>query len=392
MSQHPLMSQENWLDPDEEATDRVQEITNRLSPDIFDKWYREWKFRQNVERGNSHFNKTGYVPEPNRQSPSKLKQCQRKQWYDAFNAPSETESPLGIFWQGEMFEEEVAQPFLADFASSINDNNYVQNSMWIDFEIDVTLDDGRETTVHIKGETDPVIVDRRGNPLVVSEVKNKKSLNKFDENNPEPDIHHKAQIHAYMYGLSKSFERTINRGIMLYGSRNTHDLLPIVIDFDPDFWEEHVLAWAKTQTQYRMDEELPPIDPQFGWECGFCEYSQRCGMGEDAPWYDGPQDIPQDTDWKDVGKDGFLPLTTYPRGQVIEYMRAHSATEVKLTPTLAEQHPSVGEKFGVYDWVCPDCESQIGRWRFDWDGNTDNPPNCPHCHANLRGPLPKNQH
>lgn len=394
MTRHPLLNQDAWLDPDDEATKRVEEITEHLSPKQFEEWYREWQFRQNIEDGNSYFNKTGYVPDAERQSPSKLMQCHRKQWYKAFNAPAEEEDPLGIFWTGEKFEEEIIMPFLSDFAGSINGNNYVQNSMWIDVEIPVTLDSGEETKVRIRGETDPVVVDRRGNPLLVTEVKNKKSLDKFEkQDDPEPDIHHKAQIHAYMYGLSESFERSVKRGVLLYGSRNTHDLLPIEVEFDPDFWQQQVVEWAKKQTEYRLNEELPPIDPQFSWECRFCEYSNRCGMGDDPPWYNDESDrYPSDAEWQDSGANGFLPLTNYPLDHVIEYMRAHAPDGAKLTPTLEEQYPFLRDKFDVYNWVCEDCDKEIGRWRFDWDGDTDNPPNCPTCDAELRGPLPENQH
>lgn len=394
MTRHPLFNQETWLDPDDEASKRVDEIIQHLSPKKFEEWYNEWQFRQNIEEGNSYYNKTGYTPDDNRHSPSKLMQCQRKQLYKAFNAPAEEEQPLGIFWTGEKFEEEIAMPFLSDFASSINRSNYVQNSMWIDVEIPTTLSDGEEVNIRIKGETDPVIVDRRGNPLVVTEVKNKKSLDKFrKQSEPEPDIHHKAQIHAYMYGLSEAFERSIKRGIMIYGGRETHDLLPITVEFDPDFWEEMVMEWVKKQTEYRKNGELPPIDPQFSWECKFCEFSQRCGMGEDPPWYNDKSDrYPNDPEWRDVGPNGFLPLTNYPFEQVLEYMRAHDPKGAKLTPTLAAQYPSLRNKFDVYNWICEECEHEVGRWRFDWDGDTTNPPTCPTCGTDLRGPSPEKQH
>ena len=388
-TRHPLLNQDEWLDPDEDAPDRVEALIDELSPEQFTYWYREWQFRQNIEDGNSYYNKTGYVPDDERHSPSKLMQCQRKQWYKAFNAPSEGEDPDGIFWTGEKFEEEVIMPFLSEFSKSINQNNYVQNSMWVDFEVE--FDDGPD--LQIRGETDPVIVDRRGNPLLVTEVKNKKSLSKFDEDDPEPDVHHKAQLHAYMYGLSKSFDRSIDQGLMLYGGRQSHDLLPIIVEFDPDFWKNTVMEWAKDQTEYRLNDELPPIDPSFSWECRFCDYSDRCGMGEDPDWYDGPQDnYPADADWRDMKADGFLPLKEYPLDSVIEYMRAHGPKGAKLTPTLAEQYPSLREKFDTFDWVCSECEKNWQTWRFDWDGNTDKPPGCPKCSTDLRGPLPENQH
>lgn len=242
-----------------------------------------------------------------------------------------------------------------------------------------------------------MIVDRRGNPLVVTEVKSKKSLQKFEgEDDPEPDQHHKAQIHAYMYGLSKSFERNINTGVILYGSRETHDLLPIVVEFDGDFWENQVVEWGKEQAEYRLNDELPPKDPHRSWECKFCDYAKRCGMGDDPPWQDtgenDPITTPDRVEWEDIGADGFLPLTQYPLDPVIEYMRAHAPKGAKLTPTIAEQYPELRKKFDVYDWHCPDCAESWPIYLFDWDGDTNNPPMCAECGASLRGPHPDEQH
>lgn len=391
-NKHPLLEQDEWLDPEEEASDRVDAVFDDLTPDDFEQWYREWNFTKNIENGNAYYNKTGYVPDDERNSPSKLLQCHRKQAYNAYNAPAEDELPTGVFWIGEKFEEEIVQPYLESYANRINENNYVQNSMWVDFEVDVG---GEIGSVQIRGETDPVIVDKQANPLVVTEVKNKKSLSKFEGvTDPEPDPHHKAQLHAYMYGLSESFERDVNRGVMLYGSRETHDLIPIPVEFDQEFWEEQVVNWAKTQSEHRLNDELPPKDPHFSWECKFCDYAQRCGMGDDPPWQraDEPVDEPDSVAWEDIGFDGFLPLTDYPYEAVVEYMRAHHTKGAKLTPTLAEAYPDLEEKFKTYNWVCPECDAEYPQWRFDWSGNTDHPPKCSECNSSLRGPHPSDQH
>lgn len=389
---HPLLEQDEWLSPDEEAGDRVDAVLDELTSDDFEDWYREWHFTRNIENGNAYFNKTGYVPDEKRNSPSKLLQCHRKQVYSSYNAPAEAETPTGIFWIGTKFEEEIVQPYLESYANRINENNYVQNSMWVDFSIDVGGDLG---TVEIRGETDPVIVDKQANPLVVTEVKNKKSLSKFEGvDDPEPDPHHKAQLHAYMYGLSESFERDIDRGIMLYGSRETHDLIPIPVEFDQEFWEAQVVEWAKTQSEYRLNDELPPKDPHFSWECKFCDYATRCGMGDDPPWQraDAPVDEPDSVEWKDVGVDGFVPLTEYPFEAVVEYMRAHGPKGAKLTPTLAHMYPQLADKFDVMVWKCPNCQSEYPSAFFDWSGNPDHRPKCANCESSLRAPDPSDQH
>ena len=54
----------------------------------------------------------------------------------------------------------------------------------------------------LKGSTDPVVVDADGTPVLPTEVKTKNSLEYLDE----PNEHHKAQLHAYMLGLSQKYD------------------------------------------------------------------------------------------------------------------------------------------------------------------------------------------
>jgi len=386
MSLHPHLDDE-VLDPDEQPTERLSALRENITAEAFDEWYHEWKFRKNIREGNSYYNKAGYVPDPERHSPSSLMQCQRKTFYDNENAPEEEEAPEGIFWMGEVFEEEILMPFLEAIAEDIHHRNYVQNSMWVDFE----LEHGG-TDVHFRGETDPVVCDAQGNPILITEIKSKKTLSKFEGvEDPDPDIHHKAQVHCYMYGLTKSFERRIDKAMVIYGSRNNHELQPIPVDFDLEFWEEQVVPWAARHTEFRIEDELPPADPQFSWECKFCDYSQRCGQTEDPGFR--PNLFPDHADWRDVGVDGFLPLVEYPQRKVVNYLRAHAPKGAKLTPTLAGQHPELTQKFDVFPWQCPSCDNEYVFGTFGWDGDTDSPPWCPDCEEDqLRGPLPSEQH
>ena len=39
--------------------------------------------------------------------------------------------------------------------------------------------------------------------LLLAEIKAKQSLNSIDETDPEPAAHHRAQLHAYLYGLDQ---------------------------------------------------------------------------------------------------------------------------------------------------------------------------------------------
>lgn len=389
MSRNILGENQPELDPSEDATGRINDILEAISPENFKKWYDEWQYAKNIREGQAFFNKPGYVKPPERHSPSSLLQCQRKVFYMNQNAPEERPNPEGIFWTGEKFEEEIAMPFLEDLAEEVHPKNYVQNSMWVDYTLDTHAGE-----IRIKGETDPVICDSQANPLVVTEVKNKKSLDKFDRDDPEPDKHHKAQAHAYMYGLSKSFDRDIHKAVIIYGDRTQFNLLPIPIEFDLDFWENQVVRWAANHSQYRLDENLPPGEPAFSWECKFCDYSQRCGKGADPDWYNGQDDMyADDADWRDVGIDGFLPLVEYPKSKVVEYLRAHAPKGAKLTPTLANQHPGLTDKFEIHDWYCPECESRFPFDQFEWDGDRFNSPWCPDCQqASLRAPDPSDQH
>ena len=192
--------------------------------------------------------------------------------------------------------------------------------MWIDTLVDA---DNRE--LRFKGSTDPVIVDQENKPLLVTEIKTTTSL----DQKTETSTHHRAQVHAYMYGLSEKYDRTTDEGVVIYGDRESMTVKAFSEPFDPEFWNE-VLEWASRHTRYRENEELPPGSPEHGWECKFCSYRHRCGK--------------TDKPFSDVGVVGFLPLVDeYPREQVIAYLKAHSGEEAMLTPTLAQTYPDLGE-------------------------------------------------
>ena len=327
----------------------VTELLDRLSAKRHREWYQERQWRKNIENGQSYFNGPGTVPESERHSPSQLLQCHRKIVYRQENAPAEQPDPRGIFWFGTKFEEDLLFPFLDRAVTGMD--TYVQNSIWIDFTIETEVGELR-----IKGSTDPVIVDPDAVPILLTEIKTKDSIS----NVTEPNCHHRAQVHAYLAGLSEKFDEELTDAAIVYGSRESLDVKTFHVSFDEEFWQQVVLDWASTHTQYRIDNELPPAEPEYDWECRFCSYRNRCGKG--------------DSPHSDLGSNGLIPrFNSYPRRKVIEYLEAHP--EERLTPTLAHQYPGLVDAYGVSDFYCSSCESEIGWQAVD----TVDDPFCPQC-------------
>jgi CRISPR-associated exonuclease Cas4 len=325
-------------------------LFENLSGDGFADWYRKRQYRRNIRNGQPYFNGMGQISTPERHSPSSLVQCHRKVAYRQLNAPEEQTDPHGIFWFGTKFEEELALPFLQEAVT--DEESFVTNSVWVDYT--------RETKngeVQVKGSTDPVIVDGEGTPILPTEIKTKSSVDNIDE----PNRHHLAQLHAYIVGLNEKYNRDLSHGVLIYGSRKGLDVAVFHVKFDREFWEETVLQWASEHTQYRVDETLPPPNPEYDWECNFCEYKNRCGKGQ--------------TDHSDYGPRGLLPdYKGYPREKVIEYLEEHP--DESLTPTLARQYPGLVESYDVINWSCSSCDAEIHWEKIDQDTTS---PVCPQC-------------
>jgi len=335
--------------------DGVNELLDGITAAQFKEWYQNREFRQNIRDGKPYFNGPSAVPSPERHSPSKLLQCHRKIYYRQENAPEEKDDAEGILWTGRRIEEDVVLPFLQDVVGT--DQIYVRNSMWIDFTAEM---DGRE--VRVKGVTDPVLVDKDSTPLVPTEVKSTSSLEYKDS----PNTHHCAQLHAYLAGLSKKTDQKLSKGILIYVSRETLEMKSFHVEFDPEFWQETVLEWASSHTEYRLDDELPPGNPEQDWECEYCSYRERCGKG----------DLPH----ADLGPQEFLPnCDSYPRNKVETYLVAHD--NAKLTPILAEKYPDLAEEYTVQSWKCPNCSTSFEANDITADLNKASQPLCPQCAA-----------
>ncbi|TKX68887.1 Dna2/Cas4 domain-containing protein [Halorubrum sp. SP9] len=242
----------------------------------------------------------------------------------------------GILWVGSRFEEDIVLPYLRDTVA--DDGLFVTNSLYVDFEIESDAGD-----LVVKGSTDPVVVDADGTPVLPTEVKTKNSLEYLDE----PNEHHKAQLYAYMVGLSEKYDVNVKRGCLIYGARDSFDLEVFNVEFDEQFWQSTVVEWASEHTEYRLADELPPAVSRFGWECDFCAFRERCGKGERRH--------------QDSSPEGLLPgFEEYPRKPLLEYLDAYDA---KLTPSLAKRYPDLCQEYGVYDWSCDQCGTRA-EWEF----------------------------
>lgn len=353
-----------------EMTPHLRETIHRFTPGKFKSWWRERQFVENVRNGQPYFNGPSPVPEPTRHSPSQLVQCSRQIYYQQKNAPEETDDPHGIFWTGSRFEEDIVIPFLESEIAA--DDQYISNSLWIDF-----IEPTEAGELRLKGATDPVIVTADYEPILLTEIKTKRSVEHIDQ----PNKHHKAQAHAYLRGLSEKYDAQLSHAVILYGSRVTFDIKAFHVHFDPEFWRETVLTWAEQHTTHRLNEDLPPAEPEYDWECKFCSYKERCGKGQ--------------REFEDEEPSGLLPLfTEYPREKLVEYLEAHEST--KLTPALAHEFSKLTDEYGVYDWTCRGCGETFAWDAVSWTPTESSPPRCPRCQDNgevrlLSGPRPSQQ-
>lgn len=328
------------------------DYAGRIDGESFSEWYREREWEKNIREGRPYFNGPSPIPPAEKHTPSSLLQCHRKMFYRQENAPAERERPEGIFWSGTRFEEDVMVPYLRDVV--YDSDAYVRNSMWVDFEVSTEAG-----TVRFKGSTDPCIVDRQSEPILPTEVKTKEEVADLDG----PNRHHRAQVHAYMRGLREKYERDVDKAVVVYGSRKKLNLRAFTVAFDDAFWRK-IVEWAADHTKYREEGDLPPADPEYDWECGFCDYRHRCGQSHEP--------------YSDEGPRGFLPgYADYPYERVREYLQSHDGAT--LTPSLASEFPVLAATAEVLDWSCPKCGSNYDWREFEWDGGSDEEPICPTC-------------
>lgn len=330
----------------------------------FREWYREREHRRNARAGKFSRNTPSEPPAPHVHRPHTLLTCHRKQRYREANAPAEEPTPAGRFWIGTRIEEDLVLEYLSSLAPA---DVLVGNSLWIDATVETAAGE-----LDIRGLTDPVFATRDGLPLLPIEVKTKRSLSNLDE----PAARHRAQLHAYIFGLSATRDVDLSRGLVLYVGRDDLDARAFDVPFDETFWEERVLPWLAAQTHYRRESGLPPSVPERDWECDFCEFRHRCGK-TDAPVVD-------------AGFDAFVPGHKYPRDRVEAALAA--GDDRSLTPTLAATYTDLAPEVAVTPLTCEACGATVPFSGVDWAGRE--PPTCDRCaesgrFARLRDPVPK---
>jgi len=355
------------------STPDIEVIDDNLTGEKFREWRREQQFRENLRDGNPEYNNGGYESSELRHSPHTLLQCRRKQWYRENTAPQETESPDGIFSIGSWIEESIIEPWIAGLAQE--NGGFVANSLWLSSTICTEVGE-----LTLEGSSDPAIVNSDGIPRAITEVKSKQSLSNLSS----PSTHHKAQLHAYLHNAREKYDLAdYPQGYLIYVGRKRLDVQVFSVDFVAEFFEDVVLDWCKRMSYCRIEGMLPAADPEQSWECKLCEYRGRCGN------YDGGE---RDLPWEDCSVDGLLPLFSYPKGSVIDYMRAHP--DDQITPTVATEHPGLAEVYEVADWQCSRCNNCFKWDSVQWEGNVDDPPICPDCiddsyRIDLSGPAPQ---
>lgn len=310
-----------------------------------------WQYQQD----RSEQVRNGRVPpsedDPMEHYPSQLLKCPRKRYYADKDAPREESQPNGLFELGSYLEEEVVVPYLRQRVSG--SELFVANSLWLDVELPIN-----GNTLQFRGSTDPVFVNPGGQPVLPTEVKSKQDLSSLEE----PNEHHRAQLHAYMYMLSEEYDLTITTGVLLYVGRTNLSMKVFEVPFDSGFWENEVVAWASRLTEAKVAGELPPASPEQSWECKFCAFKERCGQGE----------LPVE----DSEANGFVPEFDYPKEAVLRALDQNP--ELELPPTLAAAFPSIAAEVDIADWKCPACSSRFSWETHPWDGVSPRP-GCPSC-------------
>lgn len=201
------------------------------SSQTFKTWFRKYIRRENLAENYESRNNPGATSPPTVHSPSQTGGCFRKQLYQQANAPRETELPHGIFEFGNLFER-LFETYLRE--SIVGPQQFVRNP------VHISLDVGEHT---FSGSTDPVITDKHGTPLLLTECKTTGDISYVTEDG-EPKRPHKRQAHIYAAGLRDAYDLDSYPPIfIIYADRSSLATTCFTVEWDPELWDD-TLSWA----------------------------------------------------------------------------------------------------------------------------------------------------
>lgn len=210
---------------------QLDRLTDDLTSVQFQTWLRTYIQQGNLDELYESRNTPTATSSTNNHSPSQSGGCQRKVLYRKTNAPRETELPHGVFQFGHFFEG-LFEQFLTEHV--VAPQEFVRNPVHIDFTVD---------SQRFRGSTDPVISDKEGKPLVLTECKTTSNL-KYVKRAGEPKKSHRRQAHIYARGLQEEYElESPPPTFFIYGDRNSLETITFWMEWDEDLWTD-TLEWA----------------------------------------------------------------------------------------------------------------------------------------------------
>jgi CRISPR/Cas system-associated exonuclease Cas4 (RecB family) len=201
---------------------------------------------------------------------SAIGNCTRKNYY-AYTSPIELPlQKLCVFEAGNIIHD-----FIAKVLGDSEGITLVSN------ERDLGLVD-LETDLMVSGRLDDMIMIQKNGEKIIIEVKSAKSLEYFDA----PKSSHIAQLAIYLKALQPY---GIRKGIILYVDKNTLKTKSFEVEYDHEILTRAIQR-ARTLHRHLLSKTLPPAEAKSSmaqnWECGFCEYSDKCNLDNGGKWYE----------------------------------------------------------------------------------------------------------
>jgi hypothetical protein len=227
-----------------------------VSSEEFKTWLIKYTQQANLDDGYESRNTPDTVTQITAHSPSQTGGCHRKQLYQKAHAPRETPLPHGIFEFGNFFEQ-LFERYLRE--SVVGPQQFVRNPVEISFSID------KHT---FQGSTDPVITNKQGTPLLLTECKTTGDIS-YVQKDGKAKKSHRIQSHIYAMGLKQRYNLDAVPPIyIIYADRSSLETIGFSIEWDPNLWD-NIVAWADDTVAHLDDsfsvlttlvEESPTLD------------------------------------------------------------------------------------------------------------------------------------